>query len=291
MKSIFYSHLSVTCALCRSIATIGYSTQSGDIFFGDCKLAGLTLLAEICTKIFIDALIIGTIYVRMASPSLRGGGFISSDFAVMRRVNSKLYFMCQFVDTSRHHLLSANVRLYAMYQRDREDDVASPFIYRQLKLVCPQFDDTPLLMFFPQLIVHEIDEESALWPPNEYIQKRIHQSTEVGNKSSVDDGLSTQQRIENKLVQCYLKEKKFEIFGLLDGLDAISGVPTQRRFSYCFGKNEVQWNKAYVSCVSSDDESGAPYVDFNSFQSTVDCPGNIDFAHDRLVPDVFEGMV
>lgn len=153
----------------RSLATIGYGTESNDIFFGGCYSAALTLLFEICTKLFVDSLVIGSIYVRLTRPSLRAGTFLVSEFATLRRVNGKLYFMCQFIDTKRHQLLSSTLRLYSVYKQAKSDQLSNPFRYDQLKVTYPEFDYIPMMMYFPQLIVHEINKSSPLMPTQHYI--------------------------------------------------------------------------------------------------------------------------
>lgn len=102
--------------------------------------------------------------------------------------------------------------------------------------------------------------------------------------------MTEEQRIENSAVDAYLRDRGFEIFGLVDGTDSISGMPTQVRFSYGHRNGELKWNRAFVSCVSADPESAAPLIDFSSFQETIECPGNINFSADRKIPDIFESM-
>jgi hypothetical protein len=110
------------------------------------------------------------------------------------------------------------------------------------------------------------------------------------NFASKEEGLTDEQQVENCAVDAYLRERDFEVFGLVDGTDSISGMPTQLRFSYRYRSGEFKWNRAFVSCVSPDPESAAPLIDFNSFQETIDCPGNINFSADRKIPDIFESM-
>ena len=104
-------------------------------------------------------------------------------------------------------------------------------------------------------------------------------------------GLSATEVRENKAVASYLRESDFEIFGLVDGTDSISGMPTQMRFSYRYRANELKWNIAFVSCVSLEPETGAPLIDYSAFQKTIPCPGNIVFSEERRAPDIFECIV
>ena len=114
-------------------------------------------------------MVLGIIYVRLARPSLRAGAFLVSDFAVLRRVNGKLYFMCQFIDTKKQQLLSSTLRLYSVHKPAVQDTTACPFRTNQLKVAYPEFDYIPMLMYLPQLIVHEINADSPLMPTQEFI--------------------------------------------------------------------------------------------------------------------------
>lgn len=271
------------------------------MFFGGCWCAALTLLLEIITKLFVDSLIIGTMYIRLSRPTLRAGAFLISDFATLRRVNGKLYLINQFIDTKRQQLLSSTLRLYSLHRRGTPDITANPFTYNQIKVTYPEFDYIPMLMFMPQLVVHEINSDSPLMPSPAFIKAFKEKHASVVNQSvdSFSDdgrgccdalGLTDEQRLENRAVDAYLSDRDFEVFGLVDGTDSISGMPTQLRFSYRYRQGEMEWNRAFVSCVSPDPESGSPLIDFNLFQRTIKCPGNVSFDADRGIPDIFESM-
>lgn len=106
----------------------------------------------------------------------------------------------------------------------------------------------------------------------------------------IEDGLTCNQRLENRIVDAYLTDMDFEIFGLVDGSDSLSGMPTQLRFSYRQLNNELKWNQAFVSCVSTDPDSGAPLIDYDSFQKMIPCRGNVEFDDSRRPPSIFESM-
>lgn len=138
----------------------------------------MTLLTEIITKLFVDSLIIGAIYVRLSRPTLRAGAFLISDFATLRRVNGKLYFMCQFIDTKRQQLLSSTLRLYSLHLRQREDPTANPFSHSQIDVCFPEQSCSPMLMYLPQLVVHEINSASPLMPTPEFMRENAHKFTD-----------------------------------------------------------------------------------------------------------------
>lgn len=161
----------------ESLATIGYGTESNDIFFGDCYAPSLTLLCEICTKLLLDALIIGTIYTKVSKPVRRAGTFITSDFATIRRVNGKLYFMFQFSDMQKHQLLSATLRLYSIHQEESSGHISCPFKATPMMFLYPERDYVPMFLYVPQLVVHEIDASSPLMPPQSYMDTHSDSNT------------------------------------------------------------------------------------------------------------------
>lgn len=181
----------------ETMATIGYGTQ--DIFFNDCWSPVIVLACQISCKLVADAVIIGVIYSRFGRPNTRASTIIFSNYAVIRRISGKLYFMFQLVELRKHQLIEAHVRLYVIRrdvnpphssELDKEniatinaasnsetdqpeslhfrcdDPVVTNFQTCKMRTSFP--DDSlggMLIMCLPQVIVHELDSTSPLMPP------------------------------------------------------------------------------------------------------------------------------
>lgn len=98
----------------ETMATIGYGTGTGDIYFNDCMIPIGTLTVQVCLKLVVDAIAIGVIYCRLARPNARASTIIFTDKAVIRRIRGKLYFMFQICELRKHQIVEAHIRLYAI---------------------------------------------------------------------------------------------------------------------------------------------------------------------------------
>jgi len=167
----------------ETMATVGYGTQ--DIFFDDCLLPIIVLTIQMLIRIISDAVTIGIIYSRLARPTTRASTILFSNFSIIRRIRGKLYYMFQLCELRKHQLVEAHVRLYTMKQEveaaaleNSQSNLLSEKdrVYFQtctMRLNHPN-DETGsmILMCMPQLVVHEIDASSPLYPPPRWIEAR-----------------------------------------------------------------------------------------------------------------------
>ena len=180
-------HLSDKCAFLdiESMATIGFGTE--DIFFDDCILPVVVLALQVCTKLVADAFTIGILYSRISRPYTRANSIQFADKAIIRRIRGRLYFMFQLCEMRKTQLGEAHVRLYVI-RHNREPELSglvSHFQTCSMRLNHPNdelggysflhllysfsFDYGALigmlLLCLPQMVVHEIDLWSPLYPP------------------------------------------------------------------------------------------------------------------------------
>lgn len=178
----------------ESMATIGYGTA--DIFFGDCKVQIFALGSQVFVNVVVHAVIGGLIYCRLSNPQLRSSTIIFSNKAVIRRIRGKLYFMLQLCELRKHQLVDAHIRLYVVrrdmdyydgvveeghdsneppsYQQERsvgQEDTAHFHVQTcSMRLNHPNDElGAKMLLFMPQIVVHEIDAWSPLMPPPAWI--------------------------------------------------------------------------------------------------------------------------
>jgi hypothetical protein len=164
----------------ETMATVGYGTE--DIFFDDCYLPMVVLTLQLLTRIVADAVTIGVIYARLARPTTRASTILFSNFAVIRRIRGKLFFMLQLCELRKHQLLEAHIRLYLIKkERGTNSSGRKDRLYFQTCSMRINHPDDELggmiLMCMPQIVVHELDASSPLMPPPRWIQ---HSKTLTG---------------------------------------------------------------------------------------------------------------
>jgi hypothetical protein len=90
------------------------------------------------------------------------------------------------------------------------------------------------------------------------------------------DEESSMQRFERNMIQRYMKDRKIEIFAVLEGVDAPTGGVVQARHSWTHA--DIDWNKSFAPCVYEDEDcEGAGIIDFSLFHDLIDASYDAPF--------------
>ena len=109
--------------------------------------------------LFLDAVVIGGVWLRISRPQPRARTIVFSDKAVIREIRGALYFMFQVAELRKHQLVEAHVRLYCLRRRPA-------FASSAMRLQRPDDElGAMLLLALPSVCVHRIDAWSPLAPP------------------------------------------------------------------------------------------------------------------------------
>lgn len=158
----------------ETMVTIGYGVK--DPNFNDCFEGTIVLTVQSLLQYFLNAVVIGSVFVRLTRPQARCNTILFSNKAVIQQVRGALYFSFQVCEAKHHDLLEAHVRCYCIRHDRRASRTCQVFPMR-----LQQPDDTMggmLLLTLPSQIVHRIDNWSPLSPSWEELQrKRLHPPT------------------------------------------------------------------------------------------------------------------
>mmetsp|Transcript_8839 Transcript_8839/g.23877 ORF Transcript_8839/g.23877 Transcript_8839/m.23877 type:complete len:179 (+) Transcript_8839:224-760(+) len=153
------------------------------------------------------------------------------------------------------------------------------FITRQVRLTNPDESfGNHILMSLPQVVVHRMDRNSPLLPP---------QPVWYDADGAAHPGLSDFDNLK-----AFLQDRLAEIVVLVEGTDEGTGAPVQARHSYTL--YDLAWNKTFVSCIApsmedvgedgndggwrlplrqhSTEADNVVQVDFSKFHDIVDTP-------------------
>ena len=64
-------------------------------YFDDCFIVVISIFVMTAAKIVSDAITIGIIYARIARPTSRATSVIFSQYALIKEIDNKIYFMIQ----------------------------------------------------------------------------------------------------------------------------------------------------------------------------------------------------
>jgi len=144
----------------QTFVTIGYGVP--DPYYNGCWQGTILLTFQSLVAYFFNAVVIGSIFVRLTRPQKRASMVLFSHCAVIRQINGALYFMFQVCEMKSNDAIEAKVRCYCI-RHDRNGDQT----YQTHKMRLQHPDDElggNLLLKLPTKVVHRIDNWSPLSP-------------------------------------------------------------------------------------------------------------------------------
>ncbi|KAF4321916.1 hypothetical protein JM18_003699 [Phytophthora kernoviae] len=285
--------------------TIGFGTNGGDVFFGDCVWVQTIITLESLTGILLDALAIGIIFQRFSRAQARANTIVMSTHACVRRIRGNLYFMFQVCEMRKHQLVEAHVRMYAV-RHDVEFGERYYFQSYPMRIQHPDDDlGGMLLLALPSVVVHRMDAWSPLLRPKcaetcglhhnpargylfpeplcreadaqsgdrdgliqvDQANNHVHNNCrcKTGNAAMGDSHAATQPPTVEEIVK-YWEESQLEVVVLVEGIDAVTSATIQVRHSY--KAEDIVFNHRHVNCVDVDPETGGAVIDFRRFHET-----------------------
>eukprot|EP00434_Breviolum_minutum_P010859 symbB.v1.2.009574.t1/scaffold609.1/size185969/4 len=142
-----------------------------------------------------------------------------------------------------------------------ERGALSKFQNKRMRLKQPD-DETGcyLHLAVPNLIVHEIDKSSPLYPE---VKRHLQ-----GSSSSRANGIPSTTRNE---IEEHLYRHNIEIVVLVEGFEPITAACTQGRQSYSHAAEDLAFDCDFAPCILRK-EDGSLTVDFNRFQELIPAP-------------------
>mmetsp|Transcript_30193 Transcript_30193/g.86490 ORF Transcript_30193/g.86490 Transcript_30193/m.86490 type:complete len:631 (+) Transcript_30193:106-1998(+) len=282
--AIFYVVISEACGLgidgkfirayylsLETVVTIGYGAP--DPFYDNCWQGTVLMTVQSIVAYFLNALVIGSVFLRLTRPQSRANTILFSEKACIQEVNGALYFVFQVCEAKNHDLVQAHIRCYCI-RHDRNGDQA----YQQVPLRLQQPDDehgSTLLLTFPTKIVHRIDNWSPLSPAADSIRRT--RKGAVGEQCTPKDAQSSawayhwpevpQRQVDAEqgnrdTCVCAVCGSSFQSFELLRrhteynaAQDPLNGVPEERCHKAWSAEEMQSWG---WSLVEQRPRPGAP---------------------------------
>jgi len=181
----------------ETMVTIGYGVP--DPYYGDCWEGAVVLTVQSLVQYFLNALVIGSVFVRLTRPQSRANTILFSSKAVIQVIDGHPYFMFQLCEAKHHDLLEAHVRCYCI-RHDRSG--SSTFQTLPMRLQHPDDDKgASLLLTFPQRVVHRIDNWSPLSPAADRKHRQQNFEVQRSNTANSNKDVSVEPQREHSVVQ------------------------------------------------------------------------------------------
>uniref|UniRef100_A0A0B6ZFX2 Uncharacterized protein n=1 Tax=Arion vulgaris TaxID=1028688 RepID=A0A0B6ZFX2_9EUPU len=193
----------------------------------------LTFL-QVVIGLFLETLMLGSIFVKIAQPKNRARTILFSNHAVVNQENGKLVLQVRVGDLRRSHLVDSSISGMMIDSYSTKEGSSYPLYQFNCEFSCGKMANQMFLMF-PVIVKHVIDENSPLY--------------------SIDP--------EN------LMSQKFEIVLYLTGTVESTGEMCQARTSYL--SNEILWGYRFARMEEFNTKQGQWHVDFKGFNNVVRC--------------------
>ena len=142
--------------------TIGYG---GRATTENCEFAIFIMSIQSIIGVIINAAMAGIIFAKFTIPAARKETIIFSKNATITMRNGALYLLCRVADLRENSLLEAHVRMVFIKDQEITDEgVTIPNLQQDLKCGV-ELDGSQdyLLLLWPTVISHKIDEDSPLY--------------------------------------------------------------------------------------------------------------------------------
>lgn len=151
----------------ETMVTIGYGVP--DPYYNGCWEGAVVITLQSVLQFFLNAVIIGAVFVRLTKPQHRANTVLFTERACIKEVDGALYFSFRVCDMKYHDLIEAHVRCYCLRHDRGQTCQMLP-----MRLQHPDDDKGGMLLTcLPNHVVHRIDAWSPLapaWPDLEKVR-------------------------------------------------------------------------------------------------------------------------
>ncbi|XP_046663313.1 ATP-sensitive inward rectifier potassium channel 12-like [Homalodisca vitripennis] len=210
-------------------STIGFG---GRATTEECPEAITVMCIQTIFGMMMQAFMVGFVFAKMARPKQRTQTLLFSRYATVSLRDGQLCLMFRVGDMrAKSHFIGTSIRAHLVKQHNtREGEYIAPFLTK-LEVQADDYDND-LIMIWPMVVVHKIDETSPLY-----------------RMSAAD-----------------LIHERFEIIVVMEGTTESTGQTSQARTSYL--PSEVLWGHRFQPLVSYSKERLAYQIDYSLFHRT-----------------------
>lgn len=213
--------------------TIGYGFRMME---SKCPEAILLLMIQSCLGVFIQSLMTGIIFAKLARPKRRADTMMFSKQAVICQRDGDYCLLFRVADMRRtSYIVNTTIRAVLVQNRITKEGELLPLGQVPLEVQAENAVDYYIFVPWPTTIIHKINDASPFYD------------------------LSAEQ----------LLTSRFEIIVYLEGTVESTGMTAQVRTSYL--PSECLWGHRMAPLVTYQKDDGQYRVDFTQFHATIPC--------------------
>lgn len=208
--------------------TIGYGSRYTT---EECPEAIFIMCLQSITGLMIQCFMVGIVFAKLSRPKQRSQTLMFSRHSIICLRDGRLSLMFRVGDVRKSHIIGAKVSAQVIRRKQTKEGELIPYYHHELSV---RFDagGDGVLLIWPVIIVHEIDENSPFY------------------------GMCAEDMVR----------ERYELVAMLEGTIESTGQAIQARTSYL--PTEILWGHRFEQVISYRKESGDYMVDYGKFNST-----------------------
>ena len=175
----------------------------------------------------------GIVFAKLSRPLKRAETLMFSKNAVICERDGDLCLLIRIGDMRKSHILDGKIRALLVKKRQTREGETLPLYQHNVELQM-ECGDQQLYLFWPLIACHVINEESPLY--------------NISYRS--------------------LKDERFELIVILEGVVESTGMSTQAKTSYL--PAEIKWGHRFTPLITYQKEDGTYQIDYRLFDATYD---------------------
>ncbi|CAG5108633.1 Oidioi.mRNA.OKI2018_I69.chr1.g3884.t1.cds [Oikopleura dioica] len=222
---VFLSYLTAFLFFLETETTVGYGRRN---IQSNCPEAVLALVIQCLIGTFVDAVMVGCIFIKLSKPTNRTDTLIFSTDAVISQRDGKYCLMFRVGNLRSSLIVQCRIRAKFVKNKQTTEGEFIPLMQTDMNVGFDTGADK-LFLVTPLIVCHEINEKSPLWEMSE------------------ED----------------INQKHFEIIVILEGIVESTGMICQARTSYL--NTETKWGFRFMPMLfQSQHHFTADHSNFNS---------------------------
>ncbi|XP_046579363.1 G protein-activated inward rectifier potassium channel 4-like [Haliotis rubra] len=189
---------------------------------------------QVTLGFFLETVLLGFIFVKIARPKYRANTIIFSKNAVVCQENGQLCLQIRVGDLRKTHLVDAHLTAIMVRKKTTEEGAVYPLFQYEVEMEANGMGDR-IFLLWPLIITHKIDDNSPFWD----------------------------------IKPADLCSEKYELLIFLEGTVEATGEVCQARTSY--GPKEILWGHRFERVEEYDLGMKRWHIDFTGFDDVVYC--------------------
>ena len=131
-----------------------------------CSSIIFTFMFQACFGVIVQALLTGVMFAKLHRAKKRADTIMFSRHAVVCQRDGDLCILLRIGDMRKSHIIQARAKCYLVRRRETKEGEVLPLYQTPISLTTGTIPDGKMLLAWPLILEHRIDESSPFWYMN-----------------------------------------------------------------------------------------------------------------------------